>query len=362
MKVGILTMHKADNYGAVAQAYALQQTLRYEGYEAKIIDYVGDFLKHPLAPVNWRVKGPVAELLTLAGELSRLPRRRGFRNFRMRMECTQPVLKKDLPELSRQFDWIIAGSDQVWNYRITNSDGAYFLDFVQAPCKKGSYAASVGLSELPEDRKPWYREQFRQFDFFNLREKSALPLMRQFTDKPLHVTIDPVFLLPRKNWESILERPPVDQPYILTYQVGMDKRLIECAAQLSKETGYPVYSIPLPQGGLIKARPVLNASPEQWLGWIANAAYVVTDSFHGTAFSIVFERQFFVNYSVQVTQLSSRIRDLLEELGITGRNLSQVRGSAEDPQIDYEPVRRKLEEARLRSMNCLRTMLEGDGE
>lgn len=363
MKVGIVTVHRANNYGAAVQAYALQRVLRDDGIEAQFIDYVGAFLKHPFGIENFRKKGLLGEAFTFVGELSRLPRRKKFNDFRKRyFICTKELNKEELGGLEEQFDLFIAGSDQVWNYRITNQDGAYLLDFVKSYDKKGSYAASFGLTRIERKYREWYSQSLSDIKYLNVREKSAIPIVKKYTNRIPKVVLDPTLLLSKEEWEKIVVEPKVEGDYILSYQVGMDRHLVEYISFLSKVTGLPVYSIPFTQGGYTKMHPIMDAGPSEWLGWIKKARYVITDSFHGMALSIIFERNFAVNVSAQGEILSSRLKDLLDITGIKGRNINEI-GNVVVEEIDYSVINMRIEEHRKYSLGILRGMvLDAKGE
>lgn len=342
MKIGILTFHKADNYGALLQVYALQQILLKRGFDVKVIDYVGEYLKHPFGLANWKTRGVMAQFLTLAGELSRLPRRKKFEEFRQKLICTAPISQKELPSLESQFDLFIAGSDQVWNYQITNKDSAYLLDFVTNGAKKGSYAASFGFAKASRDVVDWYRPFLQNYKYLNIRERSALPMVKDMAGRGASVVMDPTFLISKEEWLKTAVLPQTKEPYILTYQVGMSKELLRYAKFLAAKTGYKLYSIPLPQGGLARSRNIVTAGPCEWLGWIAQAQYVVTDSFHGVALSVLFEKEFFVRIAATVAERSSRIDDLLSMLEIRDRYIRPENGDSVPEPIDYASVAARL--------------------
>lgn len=355
MKIGIITFHRADNYGAVLQAYALQKALIKKGFQVEIVDYVSDYLKNPFGKANWKTKGFIAQLLTLFGEISRMPRRKAFDDFRKLLVLTEPVTKKELPGIEKDFDLFVAGSDQVWNYKITNQDGTYLLDFVRDTNKKGSYAASFGFTDVDPTLIVWYQKLLVSFRYLNVREKSSLPLLRKIIDRSGDVVVDPTLLLLKQDWMNLAILPSNKGPYILTYQVGMDKELIEYAKFLSQKTGFKLYSIPFPQGGIAKSHFIMNAGPREWLGWIANAQYVITDSFHGVALSIALEKEFFVHHSTRGVVLSSRIDDLLSELNITDHYIF-FKDECFPKKIDYDSVSKKLHTIREYSINKILEM------
>jgi len=356
MRIGILTFHQADNYGAVAQAYALMQVLCSYGHDAVIIDYTSEYLKNPFGLKNFRNKGLVAQCLTLAGECTRLPRKRKLRAFRKKyLQMTSYKKKEELDDLNEQFDLFIAGSDQVWNTKISGGDSTYFLDFVKDKNKKGSYAASIGFSSLTKEEKSWYYKLLNDFEYLNVREEAGAKLIKEITGRDAAVTLDPTLLLDAQHWKKLAKKPEVDEDYILTYQVGMDRDLLDYAEYLGKTYGCPVYSIPLPQGGFIKAKPLINLGLEEWLGYFQHAKYVVTDSFHGLVFSLIMEREFCVCYSERERSLTSRQLNLMNLLGIEGRNIKSI-GKQIPHLIDYDGVSKRLLEQRKKSLGILLEM------
>lgn len=359
IRVAILTFHQADNYGAVAQAYALQQVLSQQGYDTKFIDYTSNYMQHPFKWINFKRKGLRKQILTLAGEVSRLPRKGKLKAFRrMYFNMTETLTKEQLSTLNDKFDLFIVGSDQIWNVDITNYDGTYFLDFVTDYRKKGSYAASFGSSYIREMDKQWYAEKLKDFGYFNIRESSNAALLQQLTGRSSRTVLDPTLLIDKQAWEILAVPPPIDCPYILTYQVGMNHELLDYASILSKKMGIPVYSIPLPQGKWIKTHTVLNAGLEEWLGWIMNARYVITDSFHGLALSLALEKNVFVCYFSREESRFVRQHDLLAALGIENRNVRELKGSI-PPDMDMDAIRNRMKELRAYSLNVLLRMVEG---
>ena len=141
-RVGVITFHNYDNYGAILQSYALQKKLREIGTQPEIIDYRCDYISNPFRLVNLKKKGLFNYIYGAIGHICYIPRRFKCNRFRKHMRYSQPVTQGKMQPVAGKYDIYIAGSDQIWDYKLTNFDTTYFLDFVKKGKKKCSYAAS----------------------------------------------------------------------------------------------------------------------------------------------------------------------------------------------------------------------------
>lgn len=351
-KIGIMTFHRAINYGALLQTYGLYTALKRLGKEPEIIDYHPHFMaregKIDCAGNSLLQKGRNL-LISLVLYRSRKLQMKKFRAFlREHLKLSAPV--SDLRKVGDSYDAYITGSDQVFNREITQDDAdAYLLTFVKEPEKKFSYAASFGAAELKEAERDWYRERLASFAGISVREQSGVEIVRELTGKTAETMIDPTLLIPKEEWASLSVRYPLDkldQPYILVYKMLEKDRLYHHAQEFSRKTGLQVICI----GGELRMRKkypsftfLSDASPEQFLSLFENAAYVMTSSFHGTAFSVLFERQFVSIFPLKNTR-SDRARSLLSLLHIEDRLVDSY--SEDIPMegtIDWEGVQQRLE-------------------
>lgn len=319
MKASIITMTNTYNYGATLQAYALHRFVKKIGYDCDIIDHMSTGETHK------KVK-----LTDLSREnIKKLPYKfaleQGYRSFEefyeqhMNMTRRYPTveeLKADPPDS----DVFISGSDQVWNYKDPKLD-RFLLDFVPDNKCKVSYAASMGNSDLPEEKKAIYSKALQRFDAISVREQEARELLQPLTGKTVNVHCDPAFLLSAEQWRAI-EKPVkglVPGSYILCYMLHLPAWFNDWAKKLKEETGLPIVFV-----GLNGYRPVThdkyvrNAGPGEFLWLIDNAAMVVSSSFHGNVFSLIFGKKLI---STPDKNRPDRIHNLLRMFGENRREL-----------------------------------------
>lgn len=318
MKIGILTFCRANNYGAALQAFALTKSVEQLGHEAELIDYICPAIEkmHAPRPLGSGVS-PKVKIYNFLYNCTFAPRRRKFQEFQKPLLSKRSYSASTIAEAVGQYDMIVTGSDQVFNLSLTKGDTAFFLDFFQDGEKKTAYAASFG-KYLPEwDR--FYRETLSGFHACSLREGSAAELVRQRLGLDLPVSPDPVFLLDRDEWRRLLglteEKRAVD--YILVYALIEDAALYKRARELSRETGWKTVVVTKALRPAGQADEVIRtAGPREFVSLLSGASYVITNSFHGTAFSLMFQRQFEV---FPPPAAPERILDLLNAVGLSQR-------------------------------------------
>ncbi len=301
MKVGILTFHCAHNYGAVLQAYALQQSLKELGHDVVIIDYTPNYLtksyvifslskyvyKNPLKSV----KKIIFDLFTIK---KRIKRFYTFDNF-IKTNFSLSNSVKNKTQIPVDHDIYIMGSDQIWNTQITKGFDDIFLGnfTTSARTKKISYAASIGDLNMSEIQKLEFRNKVTNFDAISVRESSLKNSLQSIIKLKVTEVLDPTLLLDRKFWCEFALSPQTKERYVLVYQVARNKETIDIAKKIANEINAKVIEVSSRIQIVNKGSSILQTeSPEQFLGWIKNAEYVVTTSFHGTAFSILLNKQF----------------------------------------------------------------------
>ena len=350
MRAGIVTFHKADNYGAVLQAYALQKTLATLGVDSDFLEFQEPDRK--AAPFDGAVrKGPPAFVARLceAGKA----RTALFDAFRTRyMRCSPPLPAEQAGELNDWFDVFLAGSDQVWNLRLLEADERYFLPFA-APDKRISYAASFGMDEIPDQLKGWYAEQLAGFRAISVREERGRELVRELTGRDCAVCLDPVLLLDRADWQT-LTTPCGETPYLFLYMVGYDSELAARARQEAEERGLELRTAMasfIPQYGLGAWSGV---GVEQWLSMICGCSGVFTNSFHCTAFAMLFGRPVTtVMLKDSLAHRNGRLEELLRLGGAEHQGKPAV--------ISAEDFALRIQERRQESLDYLRKSLGQGG-
>ena len=359
-KIGILTFQRAINYGAMLQMYALQKMIKKLGAEAEIIDYDCPRISEGYRAFAFRaLYHPRLFIHTLLNFVIQHNRNQKFEKFeKQHMTFSFKMKKNELVKASDSYDAYIVGSDQVWNPLITGGDTAYFLDFVKENRKKFSYAASFGVSSWPKNYDVPVGRLLEAFHWISTREKTGAEIVRDVTAKmpPLTVAVDPVFLLKKETWQKFVKSELVKTPYIFVYVVGSgnQEEVYQCARKLAKEKNLPIinlrYAKSMRHKGFKIGHVVYNVGPDEFVSYIGNAAYVVTDSFHATAFSTIFHKEMYVSKPGKV---SSRITDLFATVGIEGRFIGE---SVKD--ISWEKVDQKLELARKDSLKYLKQIVD----
>lgn len=294
-KIGILTFHNAINYGAVLQAFALKNTVKKLECDCKIINYRNVTIENN---DSYSMKDFIKpkQLLKIISQFQGTTKKKKefavFSKKHLEISSTE-ILKSDLKNLTNQYDMFIVGSDQVWNPVLTHDDYTYFLDFCTDNTKKCSYAASFGELTLSKSQEEKCLEYLSEFSYISIREQNKVNEYAKKINKKLYCHIDPVFLLSKDEWRDMTILPQIKSDYILVYYIHKSSTLINYAKQLSKQTGLKVYII---NQNLFKSYPsfkyLRGLGPEKFLGYFYNAKYIVTNSFHGTAFSIIFNKKF----------------------------------------------------------------------
>lgn len=350
-KIGIITYHKHNNYGAVLQAYALQEKIKSMGYDVEIINYKYKNNKFSLNIL--KNKGIINYILGILGPVTRLPRAYKFFIFRKYFSLS-PKYNKDTIKLAGQrYDLCFSGSDNVWNAEITNFDKNYFLNFISDPKKKYSYASSFGSSKIPEDLRSEYTKLLNSYNMLNTREESGAQLIKSLTNKKANVVVDPTLLLEKKEWNKLAIAPKEVQKYLLAYQMVPSKKFIQLVNRISKKESLKVIYIPFPMGKVTQGKWKFGLSPQEWLGYIKYADKIVTDSFHGVIFSIIFQKEFYV----VLTQLSTRIENILSKIDLNNRIIENITGY-EQPKINYDNIKIKLKQLISNSNEVLKKCLE----
>lgn len=365
-KVGILTEHRARNFGSCLQAYALQTAINKLGHKAEIVDYRPIAIENSfgvfIVDLYNQAKGNAKNLIKFAINLVvfapfRYKREKNFKEFRDKyftlstynfdkFDCNVNDKVKD--------DVYVCGSDQIWNPKITYGlDPMYFAYPMDKNATKLSYAASIGLSDISD-----YTEDFKKYldvlDVITVREPSAQKMLNEITDKKVSVVLDPTLLLKKEDWVSLFadrERPK--DPYILVYSLKVDDEMVSYARKLSEEKGLPVIFFDLRKRYGENSISKFTADPIDFIYYLYHADYVVTNSFHGTVFSVIFEKQF---VCVPMQGTSSRMIDLLHTIGLDHR---LIKPNFEIEQtVDYSNAKKILQERREESLALLKNAIE----
>lgn len=255
-------------------------------------------------------------------------------------------------------DAVIVGSDQVFNPLCTKGDGAYLLMGLPQRVKRIAYAASIGKKEnvdLYESRYGIdYKKELRGFDWISTREADAADYLTQATGKPCDYVLDPVFLYGAEGWREFCKEPA--EEYIFVYNLGNFPTLFQTVKKLKAQTGLKVIILNKDAKGDLKSLGFdirSNAAPQEFVSLLAGARYVVTDSFHATAFSIMFRKDFYVVANSNKENTNSRLQNVLHEFGIEGRYISNAADFQLAKAAELTDVERLLEQKRKTSLGKL---------
>ncbi len=354
-KVGVITFHNYDNYGAILQSYGLQKKLRELGTDPEIIDYRCEYISNPFRLVNLKKKGLFNYIYGVIGHICYLPRRRKCNLFRRKMRYSQPVRAGHMEAVADKYDIYLAGSDQIWDYKLTNFDRTYFLDFVKEGKKKCSYAASIGEHLPPEQYREAYGKLLKDFDEILVRENYGADVVEELTGKRPSCVCDPTLLLTPEEWQKLLVEPKKKTPYILVYQLGINPEIVSFVRRLNKVTGCRVVYVPFPLVGLLRCSCQLTVGPAEWMGLFQNAEYVVSDSFHGIVFSLLFNRKFFAK--VDGHHKNRRVEQLLEQVKLSHRTMGALDDEQLTEEIDFTYANEQLAKMRETSLSALKKMI-----
>lgn len=325
MKIGILTFHTPINYGAALQAFALQKYLRTKYPESSIknIDFKTDV---HLSKYNVFIPLRRNILLYFYKQLfvilrypSLVKRKKRFEIFiKEELLLTDRYRsEKELLENMPTMDHYIVGSDQVFHPKSEYLE-AYYLNFSKNNSKKTAYAPSFGISAFEQITDNRIKLFLEDFDNLCCRELDGANYMAKLLNRDVPVVLDPIFLLSDQQWEEMSCGPLVNEKYIFIYDLNGGYELMKIANKISKETGLKIVCQTQSADHLYKnCTQIYDSGPREFISLIKNADYVVTDSFHGTAFSVLFNKKQFIY--VAKPHASGRIRSILSICNINER-------------------------------------------
>jgi len=207
LKIGILTFHRVYNYGAVLQSYALQKVIKQLGYDVEIIDYWCDYIYRPYSIENFKTKSCTDYIMGICGRIIYNFRKKKTKRFQKSIQYSPKVNQNNIKALNDRYDLFLVGSDQVWNYPLTNFDTTYLLDFITDNNKKVSYAASFGVKTIDDKYKETYAKLLSEFSSISVRESTGVSIVRELINKDVPMVADPVILLTSDEWESLAHMP-----------------------------------------------------------------------------------------------------------------------------------------------------------
>lgn len=321
MKIKTLTTYDVYNYGASLQAYALQKYLSELGHEVEIINYQPEYLtrKYNYKWVNpesklskyaiTRVAYRIMKFLQRQTTLGRKKKFDIFNHNILKETSTRYTTYESLCSNPPQADLYIVGSDQVWNiFYDTGRDPAFFLEFVRQG-HKASYAASFSYLNIDIKNKIRIKKSLETFDAVSVREFQGLDILKDMGIKGNWV-LDPVFLLSEEKWKSLMANNIPQEQYLLIYDFESNKELKKFAIRYAKKNRLKIYAIVDTYPLLYADRNFTKAGPKEFITLIYHCQAFISNSFHGTAFSIIFNKPVFV-FNRNRHQVNSRMESLM---------------------------------------------------
>lgn len=348
MKIKTITCHDVYNAGASLQAYALQTYLKGLGHDVEIIDYKPPYLSnhYSFTSINPAFDKPVIKQLYLLAKLpgrlkAYLSKRKAnydsFKNNYLNLTKKQYHSNQELKDNPPLADVYFAGSDQIWNPLFENGkDPAFYLDFAPENSIKASYAASFAVDKIPNELLDQTKSYLSNLDYISVRESSGIEILNSLGFSECFNVCDPVFLLDRSEWDK-LTFDISNEDYLLIYDFDNSEKIKAISEKIAKEQELKIYSVfNLPYAD----KCFYDEGPLGFLSLIKNAQFVVSNSFHATAFSIIFEKNFIVINRNEA--INSRMKDLLLSISLKEKIVNDVNQVA-DKSVDYYDVKKRLD-------------------
>ncbi len=354
-RIGIVTFHDHENYGAALQAFGLCKALETLGAE---VCFVCD-KRARTAAADRETVGPQPDLKY--DKVAVVAKKMMQRYMDMRKKEFQRFVANHLPQvdltegadLNQEFSCFVAGSDQIWNYEITGADPFWFLDFAK-PQKRISYAASFGMEELPEKTRDWYYEQLKSFAEISVREASGAGIIQELLGREAQICPDPTLLLTAQEWEKLVHD---SKEAVVLYMTEFDTELYKIAQERAKTLGCQLVCISsmLSIQGL--SSQAGGCGPQEWLSCFYHAKEIYTNSFHGTVFAVLFHKDLYIKPLQKLAKRNDRIQNLLDNLGAVWKEDPQTKISQISFSRNWDAVDDKISEMRKVGMDYLKRVL-----
>lgn len=351
-KIGIINFYEGQNYGANYLAYALVAALGKIGAQGEMIRWLSQKTK------NLKFSNLRAFVIYL---VLNVPKSIAFRRFHKNLpQSAKSYTDETLHGVEKLYDKFMIGSDICWSTREKSYNENFFLPFVKEPNRKVSFGASIAQPDIPEQMRARYRELVDGFGYVTSREEHTRELLETYTDIKAPRTADPVFLLGAEEWRcASLPDKKRRRPFLFVYHLHLDDKAVTLfAEELAKENDLEVVYCPMPIFKQIRCRRRPWISPEQMLWYLDNAKMVITDSFHGTALSIIFNTPFYAVVPGSAENLASRIYGLLERYSLQDRLLNKGDSLHGNKSPDWDAVNAKTDQEREHAYFHLRAMVD----
>lgn len=334
-KIATITFHHAHNFGSVLQAYALQEFIRNmykdidDGVDYKIIDYYTEVQEelYSVYKHGVSVKSMIKNFVAMRYSKQLKQKHQKFETF-LDERCSLTRRYKNREELIKDIpvaDVYISGSDQLWNVRAEDFSSVYYYDFIADECKRISYAASLGPLQIEWKNydKTKYKTLIEKYDSISVREQGSSDNLKKISDVKCSVNVDPTLLVAQDEWRKIQSEENYNNgEYILLYCLEPSKEQLKIADAISKKLQLPIVILRYNNKNDICNHFVKKyaAGPEDFLAYVDHAALVLSSSFHGTAFSLIYHKPFYVLNGIK----DNRILEILRKTSMTKRSLESI--------------------------------------
>ena len=373
--IGLLTPYSVQNYGTKLQAYAVQELMSvYDDVE--VINFRPNFPERVKRKIEKKIMGENfsdSKSLNIKELDEELKRKRdvAISSFDKKLKIVPQIYGfKNLRKRATEYAAVVCGSDQIWN-PVNLSERIFMLEFVPDEVRRIALSPSFGIPSIPSNLRHEYKKRLSHIEYMSVREKSGCEIVSDLGFKNPCWTLDPTLILPEEKWCTLADESNchVDEKYIFCYFLGSHSKGREGAAKLRSLTGYKIVNLPhfksyVDADENFADYDLYDIAPQDFINLIRNAQYVCTDSFHGTAFSIIFEKQFMCFERHQISDEAStndRIYSILQLIGESDRlvrTIDSIENLAID-NIDFLSVKRVLNAKREEANNFLDNAVKG---
>lgn len=366
-RIGIMTMHKVLNYGSALQAYALQHHISSTGNDAELIDYIFPNGKRKSAgSIKATIINSVANALVYFPKKRKKQRFAAFYDSYFNCSKEQFNSPEELMEFKPEYDVLITGSDQVWNPKHIKDDLSFFLPFAGKEMPKYSYGSSFSTATIPDTLSETFRKNLMRYDQISVREKSGLEIVKNLTGKEADFVCDPTLLLTKEEWSAMADKAdskfkfPKSKyilVYLLRYAYDPYPAVTEIINKIQEVLQLPIVVLDpsLSESKFKNSTNVRDAGPLEFLKLVRDAAFVVTSSFHGTAFSLNLEVPFF-SIIKERGRFDTRMTDLLDRAG-ADRDIVYNASVDKPLEMDYTTVSKNIADFRDKSKEFINSIL-----
>lgn len=379
IKIGVMTMHCVPNYGAIFQAYATIEMLKKRAkklnmsIQIELVDYqpLNKKIKYSdMALIQYVVRNPLyLKKLSLFVKKGRFASKKlhhaAYEFYKKLGVISNEYTSKQLRQLNKYYKALIVGSDQVWNPYGMEQNNEFLLGFTDNNCKF-SFSSSFGIKEFPDVYKDTYRNELLKFQLLSVREKEGIDIIKQLTGRNDCIqTLDPSLLLDKDDYRC-LESDRIDKifpdKYILVYLAMKTDTLMDIVGKYTNDS-QKIIVIGMPEViSEIKCDDkrisvLYDVKPEQFLGLFDHARLVYTNSFHGVAFSIIFEKQVFIEYNDKFSKSNSRLENIVKTFKLQDRVIYTEKDLSFVENVDYKEVNEIRTELKRMSINYMDEIL-----